>query len=264
MTLLNQVIAAEPTAKTESDNALRLAQVDFDRENAEAWSGHDRTYRPYADEPGPEDQRPAEHQEVRLRVDDRLAEVAQAWGRLLDVKLTVEAGNAAARADVVVDGQVLVRQAPVTFLLGLEGALDKLGQLLRRLPAVDPGETWLDDHDGTVHTPERYSQATKRLPRNHVKWQPPDPSYKQDAQVDVWQEDVRVGEWTTIRRSGAMRPERIRELVDRCAKLAAAVRDARIAANSGQVDDLRCGPAVVDFLLRGRYPGGRAQAQADA
>jgi hypothetical protein len=100
-----------------------------------------------------------------------------------------------------------------------------------------------------LYRTERSAKASgKKVPRRLVKWEPPDASYTQQAQVDVWQEDVSVGDWFTIRYSGAVPATRKRELLDRCDQLLRGIALARGEANSITVTD-RAGKPVLDWLL---------------
>ena len=69
------------------------------------------------------------------------------------------------------------------------------------------------------------------------------------AQVDTFTEDVVVGQWKTIKYSGAMPQSRAAEVLERIGKLQAAVKFAREEANTITVTDRHVGKDVFAYLL---------------
>lgn len=245
MTKLNQIIAVEKGRKTRAQNALRDADKALQRR--EPLHGLTRTYTP-RDEEG--EQLPDEGVQVQINATDVLDTVATELAQMFDVVATKEEANTEARADVVVDGQVLLRRVPVTTLLFLEKQLVNLRTFFGRLPQLDPRTRWeYDTNAGLYRSEEQHTTRTKKVPRNHVKWAPPDPSYKQPAQVEMYYEDTVVGDWTKTEFSGALPADRVGELVDRVEALLHAVQYAREQANSAEISDVEIGEAVFEYLL---------------
>ena len=245
MPQLNQIVAVENGEKGRAFERVR----DLDHKVARSGllSGLSRTYRP-KDEDG--ERRPPESTKVQVSVEDVLDETAAVLTNLFDVAATKEWANTHARADVEVDGRVILADVPVTYLLFLERELKQLATMVGRLPTLDAGVNWeYDETQGAWKSDPVETTATKKVPRNHVKWEPPDPSYKQPAQVETFHEDVVVGYWTKIDYSGAIPEDRRRELVERAEKLLRAVRFAREKANSMEVEQVRVGADVFDYLF---------------
>jgi hypothetical protein len=69
------------------------------------------------------------------------------------------------------------------------------------------------------------------------------------AQVQVYMEDVPVGDWTTVKFSGALPATRVREILGRVTALQEAVKFAREEANGAEVADQRAGEAVFRYLF---------------
>jgi hypothetical protein len=165
---------------------------------------------------------------------------------MLDLTATMDAGNQAARADVVVDGAVVLTAVPVTTLLTLEKKLVDYVTLVGKLPVLDPSETWTySDNSESFQTTPSAKTRSKKVPRNHVKAAATD---KHPAQVEVYYEDVVVGDWTTIQFSGAIPEARRRELVEKATKLQAAVKVAREQANMTDTPDVKIGDAIFAAL----------------
>jgi hypothetical protein len=84
------------------------------------WTGQQRMFQPYDDDDRGE---PGKAELVQIRAPEVLADARAALGKLFDLQLTQDTANCAARADVVVDGQVVLADVPVTFLLFLDKQL---------------------------------------------------------------------------------------------------------------------------------------------
>ena len=242
MTQLCQLIAVEKgvrnTAERRMTDLFREVQVPA------LVTGIHRTYEP-KDEEG--DRLPSESTLVQRSVEKTLADLANAATRLFDVTLTKEAANTAAVADIVVDGETLLADVPVTYMLFLEKQLVNLATFVSKLPIVDPAQRWTYDVDNGFYKAEPVqTMRNKKVPRNWVKAPATD---KHPAQVDVYFEDVPVGTWTKVDTSGAIPATRKAELAGRIDKLAQAVKFAREQANGLDVVDRAAGGAVFGYLF---------------
>lgn len=208
------------------------------------YAGQIRTYAPREDDG---EQRPAESQKVQLRADEVLVELAAQLSRHWDLALWRDEGNTLARADVVVDGHVLLAQVPATYLLFLEKQLNDWRTAVTKLPTLATDQQWSRDNaTGLFKTEPVKSASTKKILRNHVLARATD---KHPEQVKTYEEDVPVGDWTTIRLSGALTVPRQRFLVERLDKLADAVKSARERANLTEVDEVKVAEALFGYLL---------------
>lgn len=155
--------------------------------------------------------------------------------------------NCVAHADIVVDGQTVASEVPVTYLLFLEKQLVDLHTFVKKLPVLDAAESWVrDESTDSWRTESVRTIRTKKVPRNHVKAEATD---KHPAQVEVYYEDVAVGYWTTVKFSGALPAKRVNEILDRVVKLQTAVKFAREEANNTDAVDRRIGAAVFGYLF---------------
>ncbi|REF01211.1 hypothetical protein [Thermomonospora umbrina] len=242
MAKLNQIIAVEKGVKSKSVQELNKAHQALQK--LPPLSGIARTYQP-KDEEG--EQLPPESTRVQVKVEDTLREIGSALSRLFDVTATKDWANCTARADVTVDGRVLLRDVPVTYLLFLEKQLKDLQGFVQRMPMLDAAESWTYDASTDVWRTEPVRTVkTKKVPRNHVK---AEATEKHPAQVEVYYEDVPIGYWTTVKFSGALPARRVNELLDRVEKLQDAVKFAREEANAAEVDDRRVGETVFGYLF---------------
>jgi hypothetical protein len=238
---LNQVIALSKTAKAVGEDGLTQAYHNVSK--LQPMSGISRTYQPRDDDG---ETLPPESTRLQVRVSDLLASAARAVERQIDIVATLDVGNQLAVADVVVDGNRLLTNVPVTTLLFLEKKVTSLVDVIKKLPVLDAGETWtFDEGQDAYSTAPVQTVRTKKVPRNHVRAEATD---KHPAQVEVWYEDITVGYWNTVKYSGAVTAKQKAEMLERAQKLAAAVKVAREEANGIEVADRKIGAAIFSYL----------------
>jgi hypothetical protein len=239
---LNQIIAVEKGIKSRSYGELTDAHQSLQK--TALLAGIARNYQA-KDEDG--ETYPPESTRVQLRAEEVLRQTAATLTRLFDVTATKDWANCTAKANVTVDGQTLIADAPATYLLFLEKQLTDLHTLVSKLPVLDASETWVFDRAADCWATEPVQTTkTKKIPRNHVK---AEATEKHPAQVEVYYEDVVVGHWRTVKFSGALPATRIKELLDRVDKLQQAVKFAREEANNTEVTDVKVGERVFDYLF---------------
>jgi hypothetical protein len=239
---LNKIIAVEKNIK--STSYRKFTDLHHKLQKGALLSGISRTYRSKDDEG---DLLPPEETRVQLRAQDALEDATETLTRLFDTVATKDWGNTQARADVVVGGQVLVKDAPVTYLLFLEKQLSDLKTFVEKLPVLDASEVWTwDQNQACYATSPVETHRTKKLPRVLVKYEATE---EHPAQTEVWQEDVVVGYWRTIKFSGALPAQRIKELTQKIDKLQNAIKFAREEANTLEVEEQHVGRLVLDWIF---------------
>jgi hypothetical protein len=241
VTRLSQIIAIE------KDNKTRAEQVAFAAykllEKPEPLAGISRAYTP-RDAEG--EQLPTQTTRVQTTVAETLRDISVFTGRYLDLVGTKERTDQDARADVVVDGEVFIPDAPVTFLLALERQLNEEMVQAKKLPTLSPEFEWAPyDGNGTYVTTPITTVRSKKVPRNHVKAPATD---KHPAQVEVYFEDTAVGDWVTKHFSGALPASVKQQIINRITKLLEAVKQAREEANTTTVTDYKYGNKVFGYI----------------
>lgn len=240
---LNQIIAIEKGEQTRAAHILTGAYHLL--EKSALLQGHTRTYRPRdAEDP---DQPPDDNALVQVKCDELTPQVRDGLTRYYDIAATRDWANAEARADVVIDGKVLLPAVPVTYLLFLEKQLVNLHTYLSKLPILDPAQVWqYDGVNGCYRTTPVETVRNKKVKRVLTLAPPTD---KHPAQVQVYEEDVPVGNWLKTSFSGAMERDRVKELVRRVEALQTAVKFAREEANSREVKPVAVGKTIFDYVL---------------
>lgn len=241
-TKLNQIIAVVSGKKTKT--AEVLTEIYKKVQKAELFQGLSRTYRPLNDDG---ETKPSESKLVQTTVGESTKDFVSTLVELLDVTFTQDKANCDAKADIVVDNNVLVADVPVTHLLFLEKQLTDVRTFVNHLPVLDPTESWSFDANKNAYvTNVSKTNATKKVYRNHEKAPAND---KHPAQVEVYTEDVKVGEWDTLKFSGAIPAKEKKETLKRVEKLLDAVKMAREHANSMEIKQEKIGESLLNYVF---------------
>lgn len=243
MTKLNQIIAIEKGVK--NDTHRDITNYHHQLQKTQLLSGISRTYRPKDDEG---EKLPPESTKLQVNAQDALTTAVEAFAKLFAITLEKDGTNLHALADIVVDGQVLLSDVSVPYLLFLEKHLTELKTVVAKLPILDPSETWQpDDTSGAWASAPVETTRTKKIPRNHVKAEATD---KHPAQVEMFFEDVVVGYWKTIKFSGAVHRKLVSDLLVKIEKVQKAVKFAREEANNTEVRvDGTTSRRILDYIF---------------
>jgi hypothetical protein len=243
MAKLNQIIAVVNGKKTKCQKALTAVYKNI--QASELFNGISRTYEPL-DAEG--ETQPSEQKLVQFTANQAILDAQKALTELLDVVATQDVANTTALADVVVDGKIIVEQVPVTHLLFLEKQLVDIHTFVSKLPTLDPAYEWsFDDNKNVYSTPATFSNRTKKVLKTLSKAK----ATKEHAeQVEVFSEDEKVGEWSTIRFSGNMPAKEKQEMLDRVTQLQEAVKFAREEANSMEVENMKVGEDLLSYVFK--------------
>lgn len=240
---LHELIAVEPDVTSEAQKVCDEAKALFDKR--QHFTGSTRTVKMFADERRQEDG--VEHKALDTTVDAKLRYIHGAVIRALDLFAQKETTNAEAKADLVVDDAVLVKNMPATALLGLETRLKQLREVYAAIPTLAPGIEWqFDEQLGAyrmVH-PEVRGKTEKELRFKEVS----PATDKHPAQVEKWWADAPVGRITTDEVSGMLSPAQKSVLLGRIDKLIRAAKQARQRANCQEVVKVQIGKTLIDFI----------------
>lgn len=243
MPKLNQIVAVVNGKKTEAQKAL--TEVHRKCTKTELFNGLHRTYRPL-DEEG--ETFPDESKPVEYTVDQALEESKDILSNLFDIIATQDYNNGKAVADIVVDSETILENVPVTYLLFLEKQLTDLNTFVSKLPTLDVGETWNKDVNKDLYVGSKYdTHKTKKVLQHKVLYEA---TKEHPAQVEKWTEDSRVGTWINQKFSGAMPVSEKKVLLEKLKKLQDAVKFARETANSFEVEMVKVGDKIFNYLMK--------------
>ncbi len=244
---LHEVVAVRKGVKSRTYG--ELTELYKKAQRAELYAGMTRVFKPKDDDG---ETFPDEDKQVQLLAEDVLKKVRKIRTEYFDIEATQDFGNLEARADVKVDGQVVLEGIPVTLLIFLEKELNDLRTFVDAMPTLDESKTWSADPNSRLHRSETgITHKTKKVQRPIVLY---DAVIKDDhaipAQTQLITEDVVTGHWHTTYLSGALPAPRKDALLERIEALRDAVKRARSRANDLEVERKELGAAVLGWLFR--------------
>ncbi len=242
MAKLNQIVAVEKSTKSKAHSELsELYKV---VQKPALFNGFNKTYRKIDE--GGEDFSP-ETAKVQKTVSGVINSVKELMTELFDVTATKDFGNLAAKADVVVDGAVILASVPVPYLLFLEKQLTDLSTFVSHLPILDDADSWKFDTESGHWVTDKFStHRTKKVQKGIVLY---DATDKHPAQTQLISDDVLVGYWDTVKRSGAVSRTDQEKLQKRIKIFSDAVKFAREEANSVDVSSVKVADKIFSYLF---------------
>lgn len=239
---LNQLLAVEKGCKQRIEQYV--TQLYHTAQKSALFDGMTRTYKPLAE--GSE-RLPPETKLVQQRAMDVLTETATTMTELFDIRGVIDWANCEAKADVVVNGLVLLTGVPATYLLFLEKKLTDVHTIVSKLPVLDPAEAWtLDASDQLFKTAVTETARTAKV-QEPIVLQPP--TKEHPAQTAIVNKDVIIGYYEMTKSSGALPQAEQRRILRRVESLRAAVKYAREQANLVVAPKVEVGRKIFDFVL---------------
>lgn len=253
MTKQHQILAVEPTRQKAADLQLADCTATFSKKD-NLFSGRTRTLTMF----GKDDTNTVEltaieakeraDERVQYKVSGNLNYMAGIVGSWFDVVFAKELTNQQAVADVKVNGEVVISQAPATYLLFLENKLSKLRDLYAAIPTLAPGLNWEPAPDigpqiwKTAETADIKTVKTIE----HVRL-----SQTSDKHPDTFlPKDVikNVGQYKDRKFSGMISVAAKAEIIARLDQLTMAVKDARQRANEADAVELKTSMNIFAYL----------------
>lgn len=242
MPRLNQILAIEKGVKTRV--YAQITDLHKATQKPILMNGFEKNYQ-RKEEDG--ENYPPESQKVQYAHKDVTRQIADALVELFDITATKDFANCKTKADVVVDGRVLLKDAPAPYLLFLEKQLSDLQTFFQKMVELDSSSDWsIDVSTDLYKTEAMQTQRTKKVQRPIVLY---DATEHHPAQTQLITEDVVVGHWTTVKTSGAIPKPQKKAILAKIDRLANAVKFAREQANAAEVEERRVGKDLLDYLL---------------
>lgn len=241
---LCQLIAIANGKKSQAQSVLTT--VHHKIQKSDLTTGLTRNYRP-KDEEG--EKLPSESKRAQYSVKQAIADASKVLEPLLDTIGSQDFANTRASADVLVDGEFLLNDVPVTHLLFLEKQLVDLYTFVDKLPTLDPAEEWQYRSDIDCYATQ--PTETVRTKKAMKAFEASPATKEHPAQVHVFNEDVIVGYWTQVKFSGAIPAKDKSEMLDRVRKLQESVKMAREEANSIDVEMLETSKPILSYVFQG-------------
>lgn len=247
MAKLHEILAVEGDLEGTNKNVIEEAKVTFSKK-PDHFLGQHRTYVPL--EEGEQNQVPDDIKAMDTTVKGKLDYVFGHIVRYLDVVLQKEKTNQVATADLVVEGQVLAKDVPATFLLGLETKLKAWRSLMETIPTLQPGVKWVPDPASGENIfkadPPSEKNRTAKTFKHKVLYEATD---KHPAQIEKWEETEVIGKYITNVWSGMISPAQKSVFLGKVDTLLRAVKTARQRANMTDVVDINIGEILMHYVM---------------
>ena len=252
MGVLHELIAVEKDVKIKLTKILEEANETFTQKSSHFLESR-KTYTPFKEED--KDLPDTEFTPMVTTVKAKLDYVQEYCVSAIDVALQKESANQEAKADVIVelpDGstEIILKDAPVTFLVQMENTLEQIRKVYHSIPTLDPSKVWKVDetiNDTWISDPIKKVRS-KKVPNAFEKAKGTD---KFPAQVEIIYLDEAVGEFNQQYRCGGLSSKQKSNLLARIDSLIKGVKIARAKANSQEVKNKKIGNVFFNFINKG-------------
>jgi hypothetical protein len=239
---LNQLIAVLQSVKQNSTKAK--TEVYHLVQKPALFQGLSRTFQPREEDGFVH---PSETQKLTLKASELLEKFNQACSEFWDLSATQDWANTEAKASIIVDGQTILADVPVSYLLFLEKQLADVKSFVQSLPVLAIDKDWRHDPGrGCFVTEPKETVKTKKITEFVTVFEPTEHHPGQAKEVT---KDVVEGTWSLVEFSGALPKDRVDELLKRVDKLSKAVIQAREEANSRDVNQKQVADSVFGYLF---------------
>ena len=245
---LHEVLAVESDLESQSSKIMMEATSTFTKK-APHFMAHHKWLEMFDEGRKLEEQGATEHKDIVETVDGKLGHVWGHFGRYLNTIAQKERTNQDARADLIVEGEVLIEDAPATLLLGLESRLKKLREVYNAIPTFSPGIKWEPDPNRGkgIYKAEHLQTAnkTEKVPRHKVLVEP---TKEHPAQIEKWMENVAVGVFKAENWTSMVSPAKKAEWIGRIDTLLRSVKKARQRANNTPLVKVKISEPLRKFI----------------
>jgi len=245
---LHELLAIEGDLKGEREKVKEEAIVTFSKK-ANLFLGYAKKLNMFSEERSEEEGE--DQQAVTETVPGKLKYAAGAFTRYWDIRLQKEAANQEAKSDVVVDGNIMFMDLPVSFLLGMEEELKQLRKVFDSIPTLTPGIVWEKDVSQGEDIHKAKHDIEKNKTEKLVQHKVVVPATKEHpAQVAQWNDDKPVGKYITTNWSGMVTPSEKSGMLGRLDKVLRAFKQARQRANTQETKSLTVGKEIFNFICK--------------
>lgn len=247
---LHEHLAIESDLKNKSNAITEETVVTFNKK-ADHFLGVLRTLKMVSVDREHEEAAGEVRKDLVTTVDDKLKYTWESIAPYFDGLLTKEKANQSAMADLVVNGEVIAKDIPATFLLGMEERLKAVRALYDAVPTQQPGISWVPDPTKgpgvfRAEHPERVQKTEKDFQFRELS----KATDKFPAQIEKWEASKVVGTYTTEKWTSMWTPAEKSLRLGRVDELLKAVKQARQRANAIDVVELEIGEKFRQFIHR--------------
>ncbi len=242
---LHELLAVEGDLSNTADKVIAEAVNTFTKKN-EHFAGQVRAVKMF--DVNREGENSTEEKALVTTVQKKLDYVGGIVAKYWDAILRKEQTNQNARADLIFDGEVVYKDLPATFLLGMESRLKKLRVIYEAVPTLNPNVVWELDPaagEGVYRSPMTVNMRTEKTVKHKVLYEA---SKEHPAQIEKWTEDVPIGRIESTSTSGMFTPAEKSHVIGRIDALIRAVKQARQRANDTKVENTEIGAKLFELI----------------
>jgi len=252
MAKLHELLAVESDLENVSKNTVAEALNTFTKK-PHMFFGYEKRLENF-NENLPE--APRERQELTTTVKDKIDYVNQHIARYFDAVLQKECTNQIAKADIIINGNIIAKDIPATFLLGLETKFKSIRALYDAIPTLPSGIGW--DVDVTMgedvfrsSNPEKKYRTAKTF-KHKVLYEATD---HHPAQIERWEENENIGMYITDKWTGLISVAQKSELLERMDILIRAIKKARQRGNNTPVVKEKIATTLFNYVIHDHFEG---------
>jgi hypothetical protein len=194
---------------------------------------------------------PPEGKEMVTTVGKKLDYVKKDIIKAIDAQVSKEETNSGgeAKAELEISGKTHVLSA--TSLLALVHHLEMIRAMYKSIPTLDPSKKWNQDKDAgkgiRISEPIHVYKTEKRA--KPIVLHPP--TKEHPAQTQMVHEDIQVGKYETIYKTGKLAPSDKADLINKVEDLIVKVKKARAKANQVEVKNTNIGKEIFAYINEG-------------
>lgn len=186
---------------------------------------------------------------MQTTVRKELAWFGSEFAKMVDLCHTINITNCEAKADVIIDGVVLLEKIPATGLLELEKLVTGFKELLTHVPTLDPVKGFKKDTAEGEGIYVAQPRMTARTMKEIYVLTLAAATDKHPAQASKETRDIITGHVNTHEWSGMLTPSEKSTILTRCEDLIMAIKSAQARANSTEAKSEKIGEKVVNHIL---------------
>lgn len=244
---LYEILAVEQDNKNVSERLILESIKTFKKENL--FTGSIKVTELFDDE---ESRIPDEILKLETTVDENLQYSLSAVANYWDIVAQKDSTNMVAKADIVINGEIIAKDIPATTLLGMEKKLNNLRVLFNSIPTLPPGIGWEKDSEYEKDNVFRTTHTMNTLKTVKViEFREVSPATKEHkAQIQQLQATKNIGKFITTKWSGMITPYLKAERITKLEKMISAVKKARQRANAVETVNIEIGDKIINFIMK--------------
>jgi hypothetical protein len=246
---LHELLAVEGDLQGASKKILEETETTFSK-RADHFQGSVKTLTLFDEVKNEQEGGVTERKELVTTVGDKLRYAFGSIEKYYDAVLQKELTNQKTSSDLIINGEVIAKNLPATFLLGLETKLKQLRAIFMAIPTLQPGVSWVADVDaGEGVYKSQHPQVTYRTEKTIHHKVVYEATKEHPAQVHAWNEDIKVGKYMKADVSGMLSVAEKSNRLSRVDTLLRAVKKARQRANNIDVVHAEIGKKITDYIM---------------